>query len=149
MKARGFTLLELMIVAGVAAILFVIAYATFGQYIQRANLAAAVADLGEINLKVQMFDLNNRRIPTSLAEIGVSDLDPWGNPYVFLDFTGIEGNGPKRKYKDAVPVNTYFDVYSMGPDGQTATPFTAAPGADDIVLAGDGQYIGRADQYYD
>ena len=67
---------------------------------------------------------------------------------MFTSFEGMEGNGPKRKDHNMVPVNSYFDVYSMGPDGKTATPFTSIPGGDDIVIAGNGQYVGVACFYY-
>lgn len=137
-----------MIVAGVAAILFVMAYATYGVFIERARIAAAVADIGEIHIAVQRFDLNARRFPTGLDEVGLESLnDPWGNPYQFLSFDGVEGNGPKRKNKNMVPVNMDYDIYSMGPDGETSTPFTSSAGEDDIVMAGDGQYFGTAGKY--
>jgi len=156
----GFTLLELMIVSVVAVILLVMAYAVYPNnpigcdndsrpgYIARAYMAASMADLMEINLKLESFDLSHRRLPTDLSELGIDTIDPWGNPYVFLNFDGINGNGPKRKFHSAVPVNTYFDVYSMGADGKTSTPFTSQPGADDIVMAGDGTYFGMACNYY-
>ncbi len=119
-------------------------------YWTRARVANAVGKLGEVNLKVQMFELSHDRYPTSMNELNLSDPnDPWGNPYVFLNHADVNGNGPKRKFHDAVPVNSYFDVYSMGPDGKTATPFTSMPGADDIVIANNGQYVGVACHYYE
>jgi general secretion pathway protein G len=165
MKQRGFSLLELLGVMVIVGILTVIAIPMFGgpgiecpnqkgeqariSYTERARVAAAMGQLGEINLAAQRFDLNHRRAPTSLGELGIADTtDPWGNEYVFLSFEGVNGHGPKRKAWSNVPVNNYFDVYSMGPDGKTSTPFTSTPGADDIVIAGDGQYVGIACEYY-
>ena len=43
-----------------------------------------------------------------------------------------------------VPINTYFDLYSMGPDGQSVSPLTAKVSRDDIIYAHDGEYIGPA-----
>ncbi len=163
---KGFSFLELMIVLVIAAMLAVFAIPMFGgpgidckntdskgkakiSYTTRAKLAAAKGEIGSIFLKADMFDLNNNRPPTSLAEMGMAEtVDPWGNPYVFLSFEGVNGNGPKRKDHNMVPVNSYFDIYSMGPDGKTATPFTSIPGQDDIVSAGNGQYLGIACDYY-
>jgi general secretion pathway protein G len=159
---NGFTLFELLITVVIVAILTVIAIPMFGGpgidcndknqrlgYTERARVANAIGKLGEINLKVDMFDLNHNRMPASLAELNISDTtDPWGNEYVFTSFEGMTGNGPKRKDHNMVPVNSYFDVYSMGPDGKTATPFTSIPGGDDIVIAGNGQYVGVACFYY-
>lgn len=159
MNSRGFTLIELTIVLIVFSILFSAAVATFGgssdcrdapRWKQKAVRAAAIADLGEINLKVEMFELNHRRNPVSLAEIGMHNKrDPWGNLYVYLDFAGLDGNGQKRKYRSEVPVNSYFDAYSTGPDGETSTPFMSALGEDDIVIANNGRYIGTACKYGD
>ena len=159
---HGFTIFELLIALAIAAILATFAISYFGGagidcnsknqrlgFTERARVANAKAKLGEINLKADMFDLNNRRPPTSLAELNISDTtDPWGNEYVFTSFEGMIGNGPKRKAHNMVPVNSYFDVYSLGPDGMTATPFTSIPGGDDIVIAGNGQYVGVACFYY-
>ena len=161
-KQAGVTLLELLVALVIVAILTLIAVPLFGNntidcknpdarpgFIMRAKIANTIGVLGEINIKADMFDLRMGRSPTSLVELGIADkLDPWGNPYVFTSFEGMSGNGPKRKDHNMVPVNSYFDVYSMGPDGKTATPFTSIAGQDDIVIAGNGQYVGIACKYY-
>lgn len=157
MKARGFTLIEISIVLIVAAILWSAAVASYGnsddcldkpRWGQAAARASAISGLMAINLEVDRFNLSNGRNPTSLDEIGMADnRDPWGSKYIYLDFSGITGNGPKRKYKNDNPVNTYFDAYSMGRDGATAIPFTSSPGEDDIVIAKNGAFIGVACEY--
>ncbi len=45
------------------------------------------------------------------------------------------------------PVKTGYDIYSMGPDGVSASPFTSTLGKDDIVMANDGDYFGPACQF--
>ena len=45
------------------------------------------------------------------------------------------------------PLNTDFDLYSLGPDGESALALPAAPSRDDVVRAGDGAYIGLAVNY--
>ena len=52
-----------------------------------------------------------------------------------------------RKDKNLVPVNSQYDLYSPGPDGESVPPFTAQKSRDDIVLANDGGYIGLAADY--
>jgi hypothetical protein len=46
-----------------------------------------------------------------------------------------------------VPINTDFDLYSMGPDGRNSPPLTAKHSRDDIVRANNGAFIGVASDY--
>jgi len=41
-----------------------------------------------------------------------------------------------------VPVNSDYDLYSMGSDGKSRPPFTARASLDDIVRASNGGYVG-------
>lgn len=156
---NGFSLIELLVVLIIVGILALFGSIMFGGEIDcedarpgpiaRARIANVIGAIGAVHMKVQTFELNNNRLPTSLSELNGLDLtDPWGNPYQYLDHSTVEGNGPKRKDHNMVPVNSYFDIYSMGPDGKSATPFTSIPGQDDIVSAGNGQYLGIACDYY-
>ena len=45
------------------------------------------------------------------------------------------------------PVNSDYDLYSRGPDGQTQAQFTAQKARDDIVRAADGAYVGIAQDF--
>ena len=160
---KGYSLVELLVALVIAAILATIAIPMFGGgnmdcdnpngrpgYILRAKIAHITGEIGAINIQAQRFDLNNGRYPTSLEELGLDEdasTDPWGQPYVFTDLTNLNGVGKARKDHNLHPVNTYFDVYSIGPDGATATPFTSTGGKDDIVMANDGNYIGPACHY--
>jgi general secretion pathway protein G len=53
-------------------------------------------------------------------------------------------NGQARKDRFLVPINTDYDLYSMGPDGRSVAPLTANASRDDIIRASDGTFIGRA-----
>jgi general secretion pathway protein G len=55
--------------------------------------------------------------------------------------------GHARKDHSLVPINTDFDLYSMGPDGRSAPPLTAQHSRDDIVRANNGTFIGIASEY--
>ncbi len=72
--------------------------------------------------------------------------DPWGNGYRYLNHA-TASNGAYRKDKNIVPINADYDLYSMGKDGATAAPLTAAPSRDDIVRANNGRFVGRASVY--
>ncbi len=146
---RGVTLLEVLIVVVVAAILGLAATASYSAYAERARATRAIGDIGEIHIAIQKFLLTEKRgYPANLAELGLDNLiDPWGNPYQYLVVEGLGNNGAVRKDKNLVPVNRHYDVYSMGKDGVTASPFTSTLGRDDVVLAGDGTYFGLAEDF--
>lgn len=54
------------------------------------------------------------------------------------------GVGGARKDRFLVPINSDFDIYSMGRDGQTVPPLTAKKSHDDILRASDGGFYGLA-----
>jgi general secretion pathway protein G len=59
----------------------------------------------------------------------------------------MKGNGKARKDKFLVPINSDYDLYSDGQDGQSASPLTAKASQDDIVRAANGSYVGLASQF--
>lgn len=140
----GFTLIELMIVMVIISVLAGIALPSYQGIRERAQIAAAVAEIANLQQEITEFRLLNDRLPTGLAEIGRGeDLDPWGRPYEFADHDVIAA-GERRMDRFLVPVNTDYDLYSLGPDGASAAPFTAAASRDDIVRANNGGFIGEA-----
>lgn len=146
---QGFSIFELLVVLLIAGILTVIAFPVYTGVIERARVARAIGDIGGIHIEIQKFLLvENRGYPENLVELGMDELiDPWGNPYAYLIVEGLGNNGAVRKDKYLVPVNRFYDVYSMGSDGRTASPFTSTLGKDDVVLAGDGAYLGLAKDF--
>jgi len=55
--------------------------------------------------------------------------------------------GHARKDRFLVPINSDFDLYSMGKDGQSVGPLTAQKSHDDIIRANDGGYYGLASNF--
>jgi general secretion pathway protein G len=55
--------------------------------------------------------------------------------------------GDVRKDRNLVPINSFFDLYSMGKDGQSRPPLTAPVSQDDVIYANDGAFIGLAEDY--
>lgn len=55
--------------------------------------------------------------------------------------------GDVRKDRNLVPINSHYDLYSMGKDGQSRPPLTAPVSKDDIIYANDGAYVGLAEDY--
>ncbi len=147
-RDRGFTLVELVIAMAIMLTLAAIAIPNFLTALERARTARCVGDVRTIGNEVMTAGMMTGTFPTSLDQIGYGDrMDPWGNPYVYLSFTGLQGKGQMRKDRFMVPINSYFDLCSMGPDGKTTTPITAKDSRDDIIWANDGGYIGVASQF--
>ena len=149
-KALGFTLIELMLVFALIGILASLASLAFNSYRERAKVAACVAEIRVIEKNVLSYYINENQFPDSLADVGLDQVkDPWHNPYQYLKILGAQKNvtGNARKDHFLVPINSDFDLYSKGPDGQSKTPLTAPVSADDIIRANDGEFVGRASLY--
>lgn len=144
---RGLTLIELLIVLAVIGILATIGLLLYANVSDQARTARAVADIANVSSEILTFEATNERLPINLAEIGRAGLlDPWGRPYEYLNFS-VGPLGLQRKDLALIPINTDFDLYSRGKDGNTQPALTAAASRDDIVRANDGQYIGLASGY--
>lgn len=140
---RGFTLLELVLVLGIVGTLASIAMPRLAEAAERGRVARAIADIVVLQSEIAAHE----PLPASLADIGRAGLrDPWGHPYRYARLQGATGAQP-RKDKSLVPINSDFDLYSMGPDGQSVAPLTAKQSLDDIVRANDGGFVGRASDF--
>lgn len=144
----GYTLLELMVAAGVFAILAAIAFPLDLSSVQRAKVARASSDIAQMANVISRYVSDNDMPPPDLNTVAFGALlDPWGQPYVYQSFTGLKGKGKMRKDKNLNPLNTRYDLYSLGKDGQTKLPLTAPVSKDDVILAFDGNYIGIASDF--
>lgn len=149
-RQGAFTLVELLIALIIAGALLSIAVPSYQEYVERARRTAAIKDIAELSLKIESYRNRVGTFPDSLDDLNFAlPLDPWGNAYQYL---GIEvepppNTGQVRKDKNLNPLNSDFDLYSMGPDGNTQKQLTAAKARDDIVRAGNGGFIGLATEH--
>ena len=144
---RGLTLIELLIVLAVIGILASIALLLYYNFTYQAQIARAMADIAVLSSEISTFEMMNERLPNDLTEVGrAAFVDPWGNPYQYLNFA-LGPVGQQRKDYALVPINTDYDLYSKGRNGASQPPLTASASHDDIVRANDGQYIGLASGY--
>jgi general secretion pathway protein G len=146
-RRGGFTVIEIALVLGVIGILSGIAVARFTGYRERARTAQVISDMRSIEDEVRSTKLQTGRLPRDLVEAGFGTLlDPWGNPYQYTVLATVP-RGKWRKDRFLVPINSEFDLWSMGPDGWSAPPLTAKSSRDDIIRANDGSFYGLASEY--
>lgn len=145
----GWTLIEMMLVVAIAGTIMGMALPFFRDVLDRARVARAVGDIDALQIEIAGYEAQHNSIPNSLADIGWGQLlDPWGNTYEYLSFEGAKNvNSIARKDQFLVPLNTTYDLYSVGADGQTRLPLTAKVSKDDVLRANDGGYIGIASKF--
>ena len=144
-RPRGFTLLELTIITVIIGTLATMAAPNLQNIRERARTSAASTDIKVIASELAIYIFENRAPPVSLAVIGrASTLDPWGIPYVY---TVITNPGSARKDKFLVPLNTDYDLYSMGADGESSLSLAPPVSHDDILRALDGAFVGLSSDF--
>ncbi len=150
-RCNGFTLLDLLVAVTIMSIVGAIAIPGYTAYAERSRVTQAIAEIYEISLAIDRFNAETFAYPDDLAELAnVPTTDPYGQPYAYLR---IEGNGApgikgkQRKDKNLNPLNSDFDLYSMGPDENSQLPLTARAARDDIIRAGNGGFVGIADEH--
>jgi type IV pilus assembly protein PilE len=58
--ARGFTIIEIMIVVAVIAILAAVAFPSYTSYVMRSKIAEALSNLSDMRVKMEQYFLDNR-----------------------------------------------------------------------------------------
>lgn len=146
-RLRGFTAIELMMIVALIGVLAAIALPIFQDSRQQARETLAAQDINAISGLLKTYELDRRLLPQTLDQIGLGGkLDPWGRPYVYYNVEA-NGRGGARKDKRLNPLNTDFDLYSMGRDGQTKPQVSQKDSVDDVIRANNGRYVGLAKNY--
>jgi general secretion pathway protein G len=144
----GFSVIELMIAMAILALIVGIAVPMWGSYTERAKVAKAVVAIRMIEGAVERYRVEFKALPNQIDPLlKPAPLDPWGNPYQYLNLQTMKGNGTARKDKNLVPLNSDYDLYSMGADGASRGPLNAPESHDDVLRANDGKFVGLAANY--
>ena len=116
-RTQGFTLVDLMITIMIAGLLAAVAVPAYSGAVQRARVAAAISDMGQIQLELDKFCLRNDNVlPPGLAAVGMDTLtDSWGNPYQYLNIAAGVNRGAVQKNRNLVPLNRESELRSGRP----------------------------------
>ena len=136
-----------MITVFLVAVLAAIALPAYNKYSDRTRSLQVVTDMGAMQVKIDAYAQEMRAYPDTLAAVGLGGtLDPWGNAYVYYN---VEANGRGHDRKDHAlnPINTDYDLYSMGPNGVTKPQITHSDSVDDLIRASNGRYLGVASAF--
>lgn len=175
-KCWGFTIIELLVVVAIIGTLSAIAVPAYFGQVSKAKMVRVIVEIRQISKTIDVYKIDNNAPPLSLADVSYENLrDAWGNLYQYLNIEilqdkdkkdkgkkgedkedkekkgekdkGNMGKGKMRKNRFLVPINSDYDLYSMGPDGRSVSPLTAKASRDDIIRANNGTYIGLASLY--
>jgi general secretion pathway protein G len=147
-RRAGFTVVEVIIVAVIIATVSVWAVPAYVQRLHQIKIDKAILDIALIEAQVnRYFDLNDG-YPDSLGRLEPPvPPDPWGRSYQYLTPSDPGWTGKFRKDRFLVPLNSDFDLYSVGPDGESRPPLPPKVSWDDIIRANNGGYIGIAAEF--
>ena len=151
-STHGWTLIELMLVVAIVGTLAALGIPALERTINLARIARAIGDIEALQIDIVTFRSGADTLPVDLAAIGRAGmLDPWGTPYQYLrlEIPGKKGPpvGSARKDRFLVPLNSDFDLYSMGKNKTSQPPLNPPASRDDIIRANDGGFIGLASKF--
>ncbi len=142
------TIVELLIVLAIVGTIASILIPNLLQALESTKIKRAINDIATISFNANSFQRENDRYPDDMTEFPIGPtVDPWGNEYVYRPSTAADWNAKRRRDRWMNPLNSDFDVYSVGRDGDSKAPLAPPVSHDDIVRANSGSYIGPAWQF--
>lgn len=149
-RGRGFTFLELLMTVAIVGLLAAVALPSYAGLVQRQKVEQSARDLMNIAAQIERYRTAHFAVPNALSDLGFAiPKDPWGRDYRFLNFSSKAPGviGQIRKDHNLHPLNSEFDLYSVGKDGSSAAALTARASQDDVIWARDGTFVGLAADY--
>jgi general secretion pathway protein G len=141
-RVLGFTLVEMLIVVAIMSTLAAIAIYHYSAFIENTKVVRAESDIKTIAGQIDEYLQLNGTYPESLDElVGGPFMDPWGNPYEYVNISTAH-HKLWRRDRNNKPINTYYDLWSNGPDGKHQKQVNGAKSRDDVIRAWDGLFIG-------
>ena len=87
---HGFTIIELMFAVTIVGALAGLAIPNYLSYLDKARLARCIAEIRYIERAIDSYEAAYDSLPNTLAEVGAGEIvDPWGNPYEYLNIAAL------------------------------------------------------------
>lgn len=132
-----------MSVVAIIGTLSAIAIPRMHDAVEKARVARAIGDIKAIQTNIDTRD----SIPDDLSVLGPVPLDPWNRPYVYNKFEDRNVPHGARRDRFLVPINSTYDLYSLGKDGSSNPSLNAKASQDDVIRGNDGGFIGLGSRY--
>ena len=142
---QGWTLLELLLTLLIAGTLAAIAVPTYTGYIEKQRVTTSIVDISNIESQIERFRALSGRPPNNFAEAGIAaSNDPWGRSYEYMRIEGLDKKDWDKKCrrdKFLKPLNSDYDLYSVGKDGVSKPNINDKRSYDDIIRCNSGAYV--------
>jgi general secretion pathway protein G len=97
MISSAITLVELLIVIAIVGTLAAIGVPAYNNYIDKARNEQAIEDIHFIEAAIKKYQTEYGTLPDTLSQVPSAQLlDPWGNPYQYLNIEALD------KYQDKI-----------------------------------------------
>ena len=146
----GITLVEFSIALFVVVLIFGTATPAYLYLVDKGRTDKAVDEIKEMQRDVDRFRRKNNRYPDILTEIYPGlPIDPWGNPYQYLNIKNapLPGAINPRTDNNFIKLNVDYDLFSEGADTESLSPIGASDSRDDIIRGKNGDFVGLAIDY--
>lgn len=145
---RGLTLVELALVTAMLGVLLALGFSGWQTWRNKVLTKQAQEMIIAMSTTIDAYVTDTGNLPADLGDVGFGGAtDPWGHDYVYLNLSSAKSKGQARKDHSLVPLNSDYDLYSKGPDGESAAPLTAKSSRDDILRANNGRFVGPVSLY--
>ncbi len=146
--SNGFTLIELLVVIAIIGIVAAIAVPSYQDFVRKGKEADAMGMVRSMEGDVEAFFAKHNYFPEYDELYTSKPLDPWGKPMVYLPLDGYPAHLTfARVDQSMTPLNSDYDIYSLGEDEVTNKVVTSENAADDLLRANNGSFVGRGKEY--